>query len=828
MIRFLFSTVSDFTWLKCFDRSEQNNIFFFFFYSIFAEPAEEEKLTAPRFIEQLQPVHTAEGYTVQFECKVEGVPRPQITWFRQTAIIKPSQDFQIYYDDDNVATLIIREVFPEDAGTFTCVAKNAAGFASSTTELTVENPISDQGSDGTALSRRSLSRESSLADILEGIPPTFSKKPRAQCVDENSNVILECRLVAVPEPEVVWLFNGEEIVTQKNVKIATESDMHMYCSVLQITKVKKAQEGTYEVVATNREGEARLPIKLKVRTGEKEAPEVLEPLRNLIIREGESVVLSTHIVGNPTPKVTWFKNGEPVKGNIKSDKDIHTLTLISPSRDQSGEYTVKAVNSVGSVETSATLTVEECASGNPEPPFFVERFEEQRIPEKGTIKLPAKVSGNPVPEITWFHNNVPLHPSDRIKQSYDGENIELTITKADSEKDSGDYKCVASNPVGKASHGARVIVEVEDVTFTKKLKKNVSIQESNTLTLECETSHYVTTKWYHNNKELTGMDHRVVVQEDKIHKLIIRNTVLRDSGKYECRIKNHSTDSTVDVLEKTPEFLRTLEDLEVKETDQTHLEVEVSSDTAEVRWLHHGEPITENDRIEFVKEGKIRKLIIYSTTLKDDGDYACQVGEQECSAELTVIELPPKIVSPLQNLTVAKGEKATFEIELTKGDAIVKWFHGKKELVLSDNVKLTIDGKRQTLKILKSDTPDAGSYSCIVGKDTCTARLTLEEPAVEFVVPLPDVTLGTKTKDVEFVVKLSQPDVECTWLKKGKPITPSSKYSVDVEGTVRKFVIHDATDDDVDEYTCQAGNVKSSSSLKLEGNLIFDPATFKT
>lgn len=805
----------------------------------FVEPTEEEKIFAPKFIEQLQPVHTADGYTVQLECKVEGSPRPQITWFRQTAIIKPSQDFQMYYDDDNVATLVIREVFPEDAGTFTCVAKNAAGFASSSTELTVENPLSDKDSDGTALSRRSLSRESSLADILEGIPPTFSKKPRAQCVDENSNVILECRLVAVPEPDIVWLFNGEEIKPQKNVKIATESDMHMYCSVLQITTVQRAQEGIYEVVATNREGEARLPIQLKVRTGDKEAPQVLEPLRNLIIREGESVVLSTQIVGNPTPKITWLKNGEPLQGVGKSDKDTHTLTLISPNKDQSGEYTVKAVNSVGSVETSATLTVEgmytenidriawskyfhpfivstESAGGNAEPPFFVERFEEQRIPQNGTIKLPAKVSGNPVPEITWFHNNVPLQPSDRVKQSYDGENIELTITKANSQSDSGDYKCVASNSIGKASHGARVIVEVEDVVFTKKLKKKVSIQESQTLTLECETSHYVTTKWYHNGKELTGMDHRVVVQEDKIHKLIIRNTVLRDAGKYECRIKNLSTDSNVDVLEKTPEFVRTLEDLEVQENEVTHLEVEISSDNADVVWIRDTQPLSENEDIQFVKEGKIRKMIIKKTTIHNEGEYTCRLGEQECSAELTVIELPPKIVTPLENLTVAKGEKANFEIELTKGDALVRWFHGKRELVLSDNVQLTIDGKRQKLKILRSDTEDAGSYSCIVGKDTCTARLTVEEPAVEFIVPLPEVTLGTKTKDVEFVVKLSQPDVDVTWTKKGKPITPSSKYSIDVEGTVRKFVIHNADDNDIDEYICQADNVKSTSILKLE------------
>ena len=79
----------------------------------------------------------SDGSQVEFVCKVEGSPRPQITWFRQTAIIKPSQDFQIFYYDDNKATLVIKEVFPEDAGTFTCVAKNCVGYASSSAEVTI-------------------------------------------------------------------------------------------------------------------------------------------------------------------------------------------------------------------------------------------------------------------------------------------------------------------------------------------------------------------------------------------------------------------------------------------------------------------------------------------------------------------------------------------------------------------------------------------------------------------------------------------------------------------------------------------------------------------
>lgn len=266
----------------------------------------------------------------------------------------------MYYDDDNVATLVIREVFPEDAGTFTCVAKNAAGFASSTTELIVEAPLSDHGSEMTILSRKSLSRESSLADILEGIPPTFSKKPKAQYVNEGSQIFLECRLVAIPEPDIAWFFKGEEIIPDDNVSIATESDMHMYCSVLKISNVKKLQEGTYTVLAVNREGEASLPIVLKIKTGQKEKPQVIEPLKSLTIREGESVVLTTQVVGNPQPTVTWYRNNKPIKAlQTKSDGETHTVTIVKPRKGKDdGVYTLKAVNSEGTAETSAVITIE--------------------------------------------------------------------------------------------------------------------------------------------------------------------------------------------------------------------------------------------------------------------------------------------------------------------------------------------------------------------------------------------------------------------------------------------------------------------------------------
>ncbi|PRD32999.1 UNVERIFIED_CONTAM: sls [Trichonephila clavipes] len=106
----------------------------------------------------------------------------------------------IFYDDDNVTTLIIREVFPEDAGTYTVVAKNAAGFSSTSAELVVE--ASDHGTDTYPSSRLSLSRQSSLTDILEGVPPVFSEKPKDKDVDEGKPVELVCKVTGIPEPKV--------------------------------------------------------------------------------------------------------------------------------------------------------------------------------------------------------------------------------------------------------------------------------------------------------------------------------------------------------------------------------------------------------------------------------------------------------------------------------------------------------------------------------------------------------------------------------------------------------------------------------------------------
>lgn len=312
---------------------------------------------APRFIERLKPTIARDGDTVQFQCQVEGVPRPQITWFRQTAIIKHSEDFQIYYSEDNVATLIIKEVFPEDAGSFTCVAKNSAGSASTTTELVVEQSTSDH--EFTYISRKSVSKESSLADILEGIPPTFFQKPNAHCIPEYSTVEIDCGMIALPEPHIIWYRKGRILNSNDNVTIKTTSKGPKYHSTLRIENIQKIQEGDYEIVARNTEGESRISCSIKVIPEGKQAPEIIEPLVSKTIRKKEPITMRTVITGNPAPTVEWFKNKEPIEASlIEHDEHTYTYTIEKASLTDAAEYTVRASNPLGSTETKSYLSVQ--------------------------------------------------------------------------------------------------------------------------------------------------------------------------------------------------------------------------------------------------------------------------------------------------------------------------------------------------------------------------------------------------------------------------------------------------------------------------------------
>lgn len=107
----------------------------------FTIPSPEEdnfgEPSAPEITQPLAELQAQDGSLVRFECRIHGNPIPSITWFHESTVITPSPDFLQFFDEDNLCSLVIKEIFPEDTGRYTVVAKNPLGTATSSAELIV-------------------------------------------------------------------------------------------------------------------------------------------------------------------------------------------------------------------------------------------------------------------------------------------------------------------------------------------------------------------------------------------------------------------------------------------------------------------------------------------------------------------------------------------------------------------------------------------------------------------------------------------------------------------------------------------------------------------
>ena len=93
--------------------------------------------------------------------------------------------------DGNKATLVVNEAFPKDAGVYIVSAKNIAGEATSSCNVSVKGRLPTETSD------------SELASDMEPIKPSIQLPLKDIAVFEGKRVRLDCIIVGQPEPEVI-------------------------------------------------------------------------------------------------------------------------------------------------------------------------------------------------------------------------------------------------------------------------------------------------------------------------------------------------------------------------------------------------------------------------------------------------------------------------------------------------------------------------------------------------------------------------------------------------------------------------------------------------
>ncbi|XP_010293093.1 PREDICTED: myopalladin [Phaethon lepturus] len=189
--------------------------------------AVEERFFRPYFLQAPGDMVANEGRLCRLDCKVSGLPTPDLTWLLNGKPVLPDGTHKMLVRETGVHSLLIDPLSQNDAGTYTCLATNKTGQNSFSLELTV------------------VAKEVKKA-------PMFLEKLQNCGVPEGYPVRLECRVVGMPPPIFYWKKDNETIPSNRE-RMSMHQDTTGYVCLL-IQPAKKADAGWYTLSAKNEAG----------------------------------------------------------------------------------------------------------------------------------------------------------------------------------------------------------------------------------------------------------------------------------------------------------------------------------------------------------------------------------------------------------------------------------------------------------------------------------------------------------------------------------------------------------------------------------------------
>uniref|UniRef100_A0A672N723 Immunoglobulin superfamily DCC subclass member 4 n=1 Tax=Sinocyclocheilus grahami TaxID=75366 RepID=A0A672N723_SINGR len=238
-----------------------------------------------RFLQDPEPQVVPVGGTARFECYVDGLPTPSVTWEKdQAPLPSPTEPLEPsrYISLPN-GVLQILGVTKEDKGLYRCVAFNSARKRfSQEASLTVSPGITQRPPIATDVvvlatnlvipdtrshhagvyvcrANKPKTRDfvSSPAELRVLAPPVIFQPPEAVSLSRGNTARFVCNSSGDPPPALRWLKNGEPV--QSNARVKTQNP-----GVLLINQLRLDDAGYYQCIAANSLGTACATAKLSV------------------------------------------------------------------------------------------------------------------------------------------------------------------------------------------------------------------------------------------------------------------------------------------------------------------------------------------------------------------------------------------------------------------------------------------------------------------------------------------------------------------------------------------------------------------------------------
>ncbi|XP_050589406.1 obscurin-like isoform X4 [Bombus affinis] len=640
---------------------------------------------APIFLVRLKDTELLENTYLRFMVKVKGDPNPEMKFFKDDVLIDvnhPRVKIVTEQADKGFYELVIADVQKQDAGKYSCTAKNRFGEASCEATVTVS--------------------------------------------DEKMLYLPEDFLEPGMEPQFTWLRDGKPFDPEERFKVLFKDNEDTLALVFQ--HVKPEDAGLYTCVAQTSTGNISCSAELTVQGAvnqllkDPEKPKLCSEARHSEVSAGGSAMLELQIRGYPKPDIKWSKNGEEIVagGRYKylwEDEESMSLVIKNVTAKDAGTYTIKAKNELGEDTTQIELIVKSA-------PKITKKQADMSVIINETLTMLVQIEATPAPEVKWYKDGQELREDSRISIIKEGnETYKLTIKNARLD-DTGSYSIVARNEVNQTTEIWKLKV-LSPPKITKGLGEPQILDQKGTLTLSIDVDSLMppNIKWYRDG-ELLVEDSRIkMIQQGKTFILKITGIVSEDAGDYKAEIfSDHGTvtDETVIQVNGLPRFKTKMYDVTVNEgTKNIEFKVEVGGcPKPSVHWYIGDMEITEKKK-DYVRteEGNFVKLIMSEVKAEMKGTYTCKLknefGEVKSSSTL-IVNTRPKLLKKLVDQRINEGDtlKLIFEVSGTP-DPEVKWYKDGKEVSTDARIKITRDSKRQenydlTVTLVKGS--DAGIY----------------------------------------------------------------------------------------------------------------------
>ncbi|XP_047454895.1 myomesin-3 [Mugil cephalus] len=211
------------------------------------------------------------------------------------------------------------------------------------------------------------------------------------------------------------------------------------------------------------------------------APDFSIPLRAHTVWEGMTVKLSCTVHGYPPPKVTWYKNGEPLvmshqpwNYTLQQKFGLNSLEIRRCSPDDAGEYKVVAKSPLGEAMTFGTLVVNSyqgavAGSGRSQTAAlqlqqeakFDSSFSPTWVTEGNSLTLECAFASALLPfqqDVTWFRDGIQLRQSSNVDIKTSAEKATITLRTTHKEHE-GVYTARLRTWDGIQEHSAYVYVK---------------------------------------------------------------------------------------------------------------------------------------------------------------------------------------------------------------------------------------------------------------------------------------------------------------------------------------------------------------------------------